>query len=830
MDACRAARKSSWSLGVLALSSCLILTALPAWAVITRLLPLSVVLKEQPYICMAQVERLEPARQMMVLNVTEDLKGHFPYRRLTVHLKGDREAQKGQHLPQLLKRLAPGLPLVLFAQERGVQVTVFAYSNGTWFQMTGQRHAERNDTAVLAFTHCEPYLRRTFKGTTAELRALIREGLAGKRQLLPPDPQEPPGLGPELPAPSTPEGVEKQGPKSPSAALFRGAAGRPLLAVIPTLGIGGPLAILALLFPSLFGGVLLLCRRWGAFFSVLSLNSLLLLPGLLARGFGWVLPGTWWGDSRQLGLLMSGVTLLGVLWAWRRQLRLAAQGLPEAPRRTELLVLALLVLGGGLGLWFWGWDRGQWADPAWRLLLALTLAAGAGLIYVLLGRTLPAGVLRRPSTEGILLGAFLAAFLMFLGLHSARTVVSREVASETDAAVAVPQFHNHWLRMLAEGGGGSLYAAPCLDGRRAYVAVAHRQGLHTFGAVYCIDLESKKIVWKFDSEGRMKQVFSSPRLAEGRLYVGEGFHDDPDCNLYCLDAASGRLQWVFPTTSQTESSACVADGRVYFAAGNEGIYAVAAATGKKLWQYAGSGSRRLRVGATPVVAGGRLFVGSGVDRNHPDDPGETAVFCLEAASGRLLWKVPTDLPVWGEAVVAGEQVYVPLGNGDVLQDASQPAGAVLCLEAASGRLLWRCDLPNGVLCRPALDRDSLYVSARDGCCYCLNRFTGQRRWQTNLGSPLVTTPALDPPADPQTPALNVFVVAERGQVACLEARSGRRCWQWEGLVEQQPRLLSTPSLLLQPQAQGTRRLLFFGAGLSGDSLPALCCVEDFWPR
>src|SRR5436309_2926718 len=83
-----------------------------------------------------------------------------------------RRAAKYKHPPQLLKRLAPKIPLVLFVNQRENRLTAFGYTNGTWFQMVGQK-GEDGQRVVWAFTHCEPYLRRTFKGTTAEMRQAV---------------------------------------------------------------------------------------------------------------------------------------------------------------------------------------------------------------------------------------------------------------------------------------------------------------------------------------------------------------------------------------------------------------------------------------------------------------------------------------------------------------------------------------------------------------------------------------------------------------------------------------------------------------------------------
>jgi hypothetical protein len=70
---------------------------------------------------------------------------------------------------------------------------LLAYTNGTWFQVLGQTEGEQTRWA---FTHCEIYLRRTFSGTTDELKQVLTDVLAGKAKPPAPNPKEPAGFGP----------------------------------------------------------------------------------------------------------------------------------------------------------------------------------------------------------------------------------------------------------------------------------------------------------------------------------------------------------------------------------------------------------------------------------------------------------------------------------------------------------------------------------------------------------------------------------------------------------------------------------------------------------
>ena len=162
-----------------------------AWAVIERLTPLAGLIKDADYIFVAKIEKVLPEKPGVILNITDDLKAKAPFRRLTVNLKGDNEKEP----PQLLERLAADLPVLLIVTEVDKKLLMLAYTNGTWFQVVGQPDG---DAFRWSFTHTEPFLRRTFKGTTAEMQQVIADAIAGKQKPPPVDAKEPPGLGPKV--------------------------------------------------------------------------------------------------------------------------------------------------------------------------------------------------------------------------------------------------------------------------------------------------------------------------------------------------------------------------------------------------------------------------------------------------------------------------------------------------------------------------------------------------------------------------------------------------------------------------------------------------------
>ena len=380
-------RRAGWS-GTLGMAVVLLLS-LDAEAVITRLTPLREVLNSEQLIFTVKVERIDAEKPAVMLRLENTLKGQIPFQKLPVNLTGDSEGQRDQHSAKLLKRLAKDLDLVMFASKRGKRYIAFGYTNGTWFQMIAQ--AEEDPAKVRwGLTHCEPYLRRTFKGTTETLKQVVQDGLANKKKPPEPDANEPPGLGPEIKE-------EKTKDKQSCADRASNNSPRPLFAVIPTFVIIGPIAVLAALFPAVFGGLALLMRRWLVLLTIASLDSTVFFLHAWFRG---QLGDSWWGSQTALWSTMTIITLAGLVWSWRRN-RLAALANPEAvlqaPQRSERILLGAVSITG-LAVVLICLARGNLLAPPWKELLVIWCVAWVGSLYTLyLGQRLkrPAAGLTR---------------------------------------------------------------------------------------------------------------------------------------------------------------------------------------------------------------------------------------------------------------------------------------------------------------------------------------------------------------------------------------------------------------------------------------------------
>src|SRR5258708_2762885 len=153
-----------------------------------------------------------------------------------------------------------------------------------------------------------------------------------------------------------------------------------------------------------------------------------------------------------------------------------------------------------------------------------------------------------------------------------------------------------------------------------------------------------RVQWKFHTNGL---VLSSPAIFAGVLYVGS-----TDGNMYAVDIKSGTQKWKFPAGGRIPSSPGVAGGLVYFESYSGSFIALDITNGQVKWKFQTDGEHRFIAKnihggmpaaeadpdpfdaylSSPTIADGVVYFGSG-DGN---------IYALDASSGALKWKHPTD--------------------------------------------------------------------------------------------------------------------------------------------------------------------------------------------
>jgi outer membrane protein assembly factor BamB len=598
--------------------------------------------------------------------------------------------------------------------------------------------------------------------------------------------------------------------------------------------IGLPVVLpIAALVQLLFPGVLR--EQWRQYRVVvqvlLAQSTLIFVHWALLRWF--VAQPSWWLSDAALWDALLGVACVGAVWAVLHRPRPVngAASAVHSPARIEFWAFGILAVAGLAWAAYGAW-RG--ASP-WDSMAVVTIAAFAATFHLIYRRVLAAMPSFRVllTTELVFLttqiaaGAAVGAYLQRAPRNAIaaevtdawptfRQSVRRTGVASDDAALRHPTIL--WTFTPKEPTGRVLiHSSPAVIGNQVYVGAMHQTLGGTDGLVYCIAVERTadgaspgQRLWTFSAGDTLKAVFSSPAVAGGRLYIGEGYHQDQECRLFCLDARRGdKAIWSLSTGSHVESSPTIDDGRLYFGAGDDGLLCVALpssspsteegrpavslsnggegeavqrptksiAEPELLWQVPG-----LHIDSSPAVADRRVFAGSVIGDEHQD----LFAICVHAKSGKVIWKIPSPLPLAGSPAYAAGRVCFALGNGKLNVDADKPDGRIWCLDAKGGDRLWEFRAAGSILSSPAVLDGTVYCCSRDRHCYALQQSDGAVIWKRDLGEPIVASPAVT--------RRSIYVLTVGGALYCLDSATGEPIWRFDELKNDEDDAYSSPTL------------------------------------
>lgn len=140
--------------------------------------------------------------------------------------------------------------------------------------------------------------------------------------------------------------------------------------------------------------------------------------------------------------------------------------------------------------------------------------------------------------------------------------------------------------------GAYIGASIALTGQRAYLG-------HYGNEFLAINLESGETEWKYAD--RQFPYFSSPAVTKDRVLFG-----GRDKRMHCLDRATGKPVWTFPTRGRVDSSPVVVDGRVVFGSDDGRLYLLDLESGKETWSYEIGGA----ISTSPAVIDHTVVIGS----------------------------------------------------------------------------------------------------------------------------------------------------------------------------------------------------------------------------
>ena len=252
--------------------------------------------------------------------------------------------------------------------------------------------------------------------------------------------------------------------------------------------------------------------------------------------------------------------------------------------------------------------------------------------------------------------------------------------------------------------GNFISASPCVTGGSVYVG---DEG----GTFYAVNAATGKLRWKFATGDK---IMSSATPANGAILFGSY-----DNYLYKL-STSGKLLWKFRSQAQVHCSPCVAGGRAIIAGCDGYVRMIDLKTGKQR----AAAKLDANFGASPVYAGGAVFVGS--------MGGDCAA--VSARNGQLLWHTYVSKDqggFYGSPALTSDSLIFP-----------SRAKSVVRLARGTGKLVWTFPLRSECDSSPVVAGGRVYFGADDGNIYALEMATGRKLWQYRAGSLLTAGPAL----------------------------------------------------------------------------------------
>ena len=212
----------------------------------------------------------------------------------------------------------------------------------------------------------------------------------------------------------------------------------------------------------------------------------------------------------------------------------------------------------------------------------------------------------------------------------------------------------------------------------------------------------------------------------------------------------------------------------------------------------------------PAVADGRVYLmdyerREGDVANAPNDrntlAGQERVLCLDAATGKLLWKHDYDCP-YAISYASGPRCTPTVADGKVYTLGAE--GNLFCLDAATGRVIWSKDFKKdyaaptplwGFCGHPLVDGDRLVclVGGEGSVAVAFDKNTGRELWRALSAS----ESGYCPPSIIESAGVRQLVIWDADKLNSLDPATGTVLWSQPlkpsyGMSIMAPRVAATP--------------------------------------
>ncbi|MDJ0910734.1 MAG: PQQ-binding-like beta-propeller repeat protein [Woeseiaceae bacterium] len=263
--------------------------------------------------------------------------------------------------------------------------------------------------------------------------------------------------------------------------------------------------------------------------------------------------------------------------------------------------------------------------------------------------------------------------------------------------------------------------------------------------------------WRFETEGA---IWGGALVSGGAVYFG-----NDGGKLFAVDASDGTSLWTIETDGAVRSTPVSVDTDILFQSDDGYLYRVASDDGATVWRVSlarGEHQATDRSTEDPFydhyASAVTLAEGLGYVGTYEGD-----VVCIDLATGDVVWRVETGGPVQGQPVISGDRVV-----------AASFDQHVYALSADSGETVWKTEVGGTVPSYPAIHGDSIvFVGTRGFDLIALDLESGQRIWDYYFWFSWVDSPPL---------VAGDTVLAggsDGGAVLAFGAESGEKLWEFD---------------------------------------------------
>jgi outer membrane protein assembly factor BamB len=280
---------------------------------------------------------------------------------------------------------------------------------------------------------------------------------------------------------------------------------------------------------------------------------------------------------------------------------------------------------------------------------------------------------------------------------------------------------------------------------------------------------------------------ASPIVSAGKVVYLD--HQQGKEVVHAADAATGKEVWsvpldeVFKDAQSVPGPRCTpsADGqRVYVQSCRGEFQCLSLADGKQVWRThfvkdfgakffgetgPAAGASRHGYTGSPLIDGDRLLVGVGGAKG-------ASVVCFDKATGKVLWQSQDDVPGYSGPVIAI--------IGGALQVVSFTAVAVIGLDAADGKLLWRFPVRTSLgrhAMTPLAVGDVVVVSSHEAGLLGVRVSKDGEAWQAKQA--WVSKPLAVNFASCVAAGNFLYGLGPAKTLFCLDAQTGQKAWAKE---------------------------------------------------